>query len=92
MSRPKLSPLSSLLPSKGEATRPEVVATPLHQASNIADKVRPVSYKEGPRSAVSFRMTESLQERLREYAFRSRRRKQDVLDDALHEFLDRAGF
>jgi hypothetical protein len=49
-------------------------------------------YKEGPRTAVSFRMTVSLQERLREYAHRERLAKQSILDDALHEFLLRAGF
>jgi hypothetical protein len=57
----------------------------------------PSQYKDGPRSAVSFRMTEILQKRLREYAHRARqagdrRTKQDILDQAVHEFLLRAGF
>src|SRR4051794_27759684 len=128
MSRPKLSPLSSLLPSKGEATRPEPIATASSSETGeprehdreqarmqerqlarkqadpraidlTGDRPRmPTSraakddYKTGPRSAVSFRMTESLQERLREYAFHTRRKKQDVLDDAVDEFLRRAGY
>ncbi len=57
------------------------------QTSNLV-----VGHKDGPRSAVSFRMTEGLQERLRLYAFETRRSKQDILDDALHEFLLRAGY
>ncbi len=128
MSRPKLSPLSSLLPPKGKATRPEPNALKSKQESEQARErseeqedmhtreqageraYRHVrgreserasvpavgaaenAYKEGPRSAVSFRMTENLQERLREYAFRARRKKQDILDDAVHEFLKREGY
>lgn len=127
MSRPKLSSLSSLLPAKGAATRPEVVfraseheskqeditAQPQKpgqlsiehaskSASMIASQTSSVvaadrgdvvgkGHKDGSRSAVSFRMTENLQERLRLYAFETRRSKQDVLDDALHEYLLREG-
>lgn len=118
MPRPKLSSLSSLLPAKGTATRPEIVAQANEHESNQADIVtqnnvtsnlasKPASmlsskipaeqsdlgkgHKDGSRSAVSFRMTEGLQERLRLYAFKTRRSKQDVLDDALHEYLLREG-
>ena len=113
MPRPKLSSLSSLMPAKGEATRPEPVARapePLSgpdtmqaitqagehdriQASKQsgAPASQPLGHKDGPRSAVSFRMTEGLQERLRLYAFENRRSKQDILDEALHEYLGRAG-
>ena len=52
----------------------------------------PSEYQDGPRSAVSFRMTERLQDRLREYAHQARRKKQDILDQAVHEFLHREGF
>ena len=96
MSRPKLSSLSSLLPPKGEATRPETVAVPeaamqaREQDSKLARTDR--GYREGARSAVSFRMTERLQERLRDYAYRSRRTKQEILDEALHRFLQGEGF
>lgn len=113
MPRPKLSSLSSLMPAKGEASRPEPIARapeppaepeimqdgmqagehdriqaskpPSTQTSQLA------GHKDGSRSAVSFRMTESLQERLRLYAFETRRSKQDILDDALHEYLVRVG-
>jgi hypothetical protein len=155
MSRPKLTPLSDLLPQKGEATRPEAAADPIskkasEQASDQArEPVReqagahgtmseqdsnptnmrageqesmqaveqalvgrgiptsvqasrstskrasfhgPSEYRDGPRSAVSFRMTERLQDRLREYAHQSRRKKQDILDEAVHEFLMDKGY
>ena len=41
---------------------------------------------------MSFRMTEHLQDRLREYAHQSRRKKQDILDEAVHEFLMDKGY
>lgn len=109
MPRPKLSSLSSLMPAKGEAMRPESVARVSEAATGPEamqavvqatehDRMHaskqsssPVGHKDGSRSAVSFRMTEGLQERLRLYAFETRRSKQDVLDDALHEYLARAG-
>ncbi len=56
-----------------------------------ADPDATAEYQDGPRSAVSFRMTEKLQDRLREYAHQNRRKKQDVLDQAIHEFLRREG-
>lgn len=52
----------------------------------------PSEYQDGPRSAVSFRMTERLQDRLREYAHQTRRKKQDILDQAVHEFLRHQGY
>lgn len=116
MSRPKLSPLSSLLPAKGAATRPEVVSPSVSKQDSTQESLRtseeereqaskhstlhqrPRSeteeneYKIGSRSAVSFRMTERLQDRLRDFAHVSRRKKQDVLDQAVHEFLKREGY
>lgn len=108
MPRPKLSSLSSLMPAKGEATRPELVARALeptaapesvqvavqaneHDRKQASKQPSMLGHKDGSRSAVSFRMTEGLQERLRLYAFQERRSKQDILDDALHEYLARAG-
>lgn len=146
MSRPKLRPLSDLLPPKGAASRPEVVSHPTvqeaetneleikqalphttmlpsldetEQSSMLQSEQRrkqanmpasnqtlehasmqtteivghdAVEFRVGPRSAVSFRMTERLQDRLREYAHRTRRTKQDILDEALHEHLRRNGY
>lgn len=143
MSRPKLRPLSDLLPTKGAASRPEAVSTstsPAPEAHEPENKIgsehtdttkspqaneqafmlqseqankharmeegqqallrsniqarelvtsQAADFQVGPRSAVSFRMTERLQERLREYAHQTRRTKQDILDEALHEFLRR---
>lgn len=49
-------------------------------------------YVDGPRSSVSFRMTDRLKDRLRDYAHFSRRQKQDIMDQAVHEFLRREGY
>ena len=151
--RPKLTPLSVLMPVKGQATQPEQVgeraskpasehvaelprerpmspaiqgfnqqtaadsppevnepahpqaSSPVSERANkqagmparepsvaLADLDDPAEYIDGPRSSVSFRMTERLKDRLREYAHHSRRQKQDIMDQATHEFLRRQGF
>jgi predicted transcriptional regulator len=46
---------------------------------------------EEARVAVTTRIPVSLQERLRIFAFRTRRTKQMVIDDAILEYLDRNG-
>ena len=98
MPRHKLSTLSTIMPPKGEAVRPEPGEHSSKQATKPASlrsskqaSAQP-DYQEGPRIAVSFRMTVALQERLREYSHQERRAKQDVLEQALHEFLLRSGF
>jgi hypothetical protein len=158
-SRPKLTPLSALMPRKGSAARPEQFiertreqarelssehATNEAQAVAVANEVLaetvrlinspfasepareavsgsakelsrersdervnnpallstsqtsdpddPAEYMDGPRSSVSFRMTERLKDRLRDYAHFSRRQKQDIMDQAVHEFLRREGY
>jgi hypothetical protein len=125
-SRPKLTPLSALMPQKGTATRPEYVSERASEqaddrvsdqafgeltgkltgewhseresgraserASKAPDLEDPAEYIDGPRSSVSFRMTERLKDRLREYAHFSRRQKQDIMDQAVHEFLKRQGY
>jgi len=60
--------------------------------ASSGEKDDPAEFQEGPRSSVSFRMTERLKDRLREYAHQSRRQKQDVLDQAVHELLRREGY
>ena len=44
-----------------------------------------------PRTTVSVRLTLPLQERLRIAAFRSRRRKQDIVEAAVDEYLSKRG-
>jgi hypothetical protein len=77
-------------PSK-QATE-QATIQPSPQLREHASSDHPSEYQDGPRSAVSFRMTERLQDRLREYAHQARRKKQDVLDQAVHEFLRREGY
>ena len=65
-------------------------------ASQSVNKVKGLDdlaeYVDGPRSSVSFRMTDRLKDRLRDYAHFSRRQKQDIMDQAVHEFLRREGY
>lgn len=60
--------------------------------SELSHLDSPTEYIDGPRSSVSFRMTERLKDRLRDYAHFSRRQKQDIMDQAVHEFLRREGY
>ena len=78
-------------PVVGEASKQESIPA-REQAREQVEPDGSAEFQDGPRSAVSFRMTERLQDRLREYAHKSRRKKQDVLDQAVHEFLRREGF
>jgi hypothetical protein len=52
----------------------------------------PAAYQDGPRTSVSFRMTDRLRARLRLYAFDADQKKQDIIDQAVHEFLRRKGY
>ena len=45
-----------------------------------------------PRVTVSTRLTLAMQERLRRYAFHSRKAKQDIFDEALEAHLKAKGF
>ena len=45
-----------------------------------------------PRTTVSTRLTLAMQERLRRYAFHSRKAKQDIFDEALEAHLKAKGF
>lgn len=70
-------------------------ASPLQQAE--AAKVHaPPSFSvpptEEPRSALTVRLKVGTQERLREMAHRTRRQKQDLVEDALLAFMERFGF
>lgn len=65
---------------------------PSESVSELSDLDSPTEYIDGPRSSVSFRMTERLKDRLRDYAHFSRRQKQDIMDQAVHEFLRREGY
>jgi hypothetical protein len=45
-----------------------------------------------PRTTVSTRLTLAMQERLRQYAFHSRKAKQEIFDEALEAYLKTKGF
>jgi hypothetical protein len=45
-----------------------------------------------PRTTVSTRLTVAMQERMRRYAFHSRKAKQDIFDEALEAHLKAKGF
>ena len=62
------------------------------RASEATDPDNQAEFVDGPRSSVSFRMTERLKDRLRDYAHFSRRQKQDIMDQAVHEFLKKEGY
>ncbi len=47
---------------------------------------------EEPRTALTVRLPLTTQERLREAAFRTRREKQAIVDEALGEWLEQRGF
>jgi hypothetical protein len=83
---PQLARIQASEHSRKQSVMPSSIQASLHSSDD------PDEFKSGPRSAVSFRMTERLQERLREFAHRSRRSKQDILDQAVHELLSREGF
>ena len=84
-------PNDALTHSLAEQAREQASMQDRRQLNKPADPDATAEYQDGPRSAVSFRMTERLQDRLREYAHQNRRKKQDVLDQAIHEFLRREG-
>ena len=86
MTKQPLSPLSSIMPAKGEAakveTLPEATA-PVHDHS--------VPVKEG-RDTITVRITTRNNERLRIMGFKERINKQTMLDEAIEEYLTRRGY
>ena len=83
---PDLTSLTIPRVRKGDAT--PVVASPAEPPLPAAD----FSLATEPRTTVSTRLTVALQERLRRYAFHSRKAKQDIFDEALEAHLKAKGF
>jgi DNA polymerase III sliding clamp (beta) subunit (PCNA family) len=73
------------MPAKGEAARVEVI-DPEHKTRDYT-----APNKEA-REALSIRILAADNERLRVAAFTENRTKQSLLDQAIGEFLDRAGY
>ena len=84
MSKTPLSPLSSIMPPKGEAARaeevPESARAPL--AVNLRDEAE-------PRDGMTIRIVRSVNKRLKAMAYTEGMTKQAILDRAIVEFLDR---
>ncbi|MDD2703741.1 MAG: hypothetical protein PHU07_00145 [Acidocella sp.] len=86
MTKQPLSPLSSIMPAKGEAAKVETlpeVTVPVHDNS--------VPAKEG-RDTITVRITTRNNERLRIMGFKERMNKQTMLDEAIEEYLTRRGY
>lgn len=84
MAKTPLSPLSSILPAKGEAARPE--------AAPAKAPGEPASQEKAPRDGLTIRILASDNRRLRKAVFMENRSKQSLLDQAISEFLDRTGY
>ena len=81
-----LSPLSSIMPAKGEAAKVETLpetAAPVHDYS--------APTKEG-RDTITVKITSRNNERLRTMGFKERMNKQTMLDEAIEEYLTRRGY
>lgn len=84
MSKINMPSLSSLIPVKGEAARPEVL-----ESTAARDFVGPT--KED-RDGFTVRVLRADHSRLKEMAYKQDRKKQSLLDQAIAEFLDRSGY
>ena len=87
MSKPARPTLSTVLPSKGAATRPEPL--PNHMSEAPATKADATKAKRIP---ITMKLSEAGYERLREASFREKTDKQDLADKALDELLTRMGY
>lgn len=86
MTKQPLSPLSSIMPAKGEAAKVETLpeaAAPVHDYS--------VPTKE-ERDTITVRISRRNNERLRIMGFKERMNKQTMLDEAIEEYLTRRGY
>ncbi len=89
--------LSVTLPMKGEATRPEPLPADSAELppSRLTDapapelRVRPARIVRVP---ITVKISEQMNRRLREAAFREERDKQDIVEEALDALLQRLGY
>ncbi len=97
MSKPVRPSLSVTLPMKGEAARPESLPTdstdPLPPHSTEAPVPEPRSRPARiVRVPITVKISEPMNRRLREAAFREERDKQDIVEEALGALLQRLGY
>lgn len=84
MSKTPLSPLSSIIPPKGEAARAEMI--PESTRSDLSTRQRE---EEEPRDGMTIRIRRSVNKRVKAMAYTEGMTKQAILDQAIIEFLDR---
>jgi hypothetical protein len=84
---PDLTSLNIPRVRKGDAV-PVAAAPDQPPPPTVAEPAPPTE----PRTTVSTRLTLAMQERLRRYAFHSRKAKQDIFDEALEAHLKAKGF
>lgn len=82
---------ASDLPSLPEPAVPARVGAVSQNARRRLPEVAPPPLDE-PRTALTVRLPLATQERLREAAFRTRREKQAIVDEALAAWLEERGF
>jgi hypothetical protein len=83
------------VPAASPAADPAPVLQPAAAAAPAPRRAPPpvvVPPPEEPRTALTVRLPVSTQERLREAAHRTRREKQQIVDEALGRWLDENGF
>ena len=85
---PDLTSLNIPRARKGDAAPVTAAPEPTSPPSAVADPGPAIK----PRTTVSTRLTLAMQERLRRYAFHSRKAKQDIFDEALEAHLKAKGF
>jgi hypothetical protein len=85
---PDLTSLNIPRARKGDAAPVTAAPEPTSPPPAVADPGPAID----PRTTVSTRLTLAMQERLRRYAFHSRKAKQDIIDEALEAHLKAKGF
>ncbi|MGI4793648.1 MAG: hypothetical protein ACRYG8_06080 [Janthinobacterium lividum] len=83
MSKQPLSSLSSIMPAKGEAAKTETLPE---------EAPRLVKPPKEERHGLTIRVRNSHNERLRTMVYREGMTKQDLLDRAIEEMLERYGY
>ncbi len=89
MSKQARPTLSTVLPSKGAATRPEPLP---NQTDGAAPPIKPPAPPKADRVPITMKLSRPVYDRLREAAFREKTDKQDLADRALDELLAKMGY
>jgi pyruvate/2-oxoglutarate dehydrogenase complex dihydrolipoamide acyltransferase (E2) component len=94
---PSQNRLAGLIATKGEAARPaepeqrQPAATPAPQPTPAPSSFPAASSRSLGVKSLTLRLRDDEYERLREYAFRHRLTHQDILSEALRQYLSKEG-